>query len=332
MWYPNCYDYPPSVMQDKTDAVRADLASTLVRKVALTGCRAFLPSAGPACFLDPQLEHFNDRATTIFPHWEDVADDFAASSPGVEVIRLAASDRLVVSPPRDGQAARWFPQRAPINPPDSTLAVYRERRRTEWEDYSLLSDEPVSADELTEYFRRLQRRNTRFLGDFRKDIALATSDDRWQVRLGRLAEDFVIETEETIDPSYTLEVPTAILRAIVDGRVGWEEALLSMRLRLRRDPDVFDLTFMSLLRYGHEPAQTRQMVRERENTETIVVAGLRVQRWCPHAGEDLHLAIVSDCVIECPRHHWKWDIDSGRCIDGGDLPLRVERIDRPAGA
>ena len=83
MWYPNCYSYPPEVMQAKTDAVRADIAATLVRKVEITGAKAYLPSAGPPCFLDPALERFNDRTTTIFPHWEDVGAQVERDCPDV---------------------------------------------------------------------------------------------------------------------------------------------------------------------------------------------------------------------------------------------------------
>ena len=107
-----------------------------------------------------------------------------------------------------------------------------------------------------------------------------------------------------MDRRLTILVPRyrskAILRAVLAGEVGWEEALLSMRLTLHRTPDVFDLTLTSLLRYGNHPAQTMQLVREREKTETIERDGLRMERWCPHAGEDLTFATVCDGVLECP--------------------------------
>jgi UDP-MurNAc hydroxylase len=108
--------------------------------------------------------------------------------------------------------------------------------------------------------------------------------------------------------------------------------LLSMRLTLHRSPDVFDLTLMSLLRYGNHPAQTMQIVRERENSETIDRDGMRMQRFCPHAGEDLTYATIYDDVIECPRHHWKWDARTGECLDGGTIPLRVAQLESGATA
>jgi UDP-MurNAc hydroxylase len=325
MWYPNCYAYPPATMAQKVAAVRAGLMETLLAKVRLTGARAYLPSAGPACFLDPELASFNDRDTTIFPVWENVSAEFTAACPEVQVLRLAPGDVL------DQVAAGSLPRVVaggcdPLpSDPDDYLARYSERRAQEWQAYHTAPAQPVTAPEVEEYFRRLQQWNTRFLRDYRKDIRLVADGAHWGIRLGTLAEQFVFE-DEPVDAGYTLNVPPRVLRAVLDGRTGWEEALLSMRLTLHRSPDVFDLTLMSLLRYGNHPAQTMQLVRERENAETIERDGLRMQRFCPHAGEDLTYATICRDVIECPRHHWKWDARTGECLDGGTVPLRVSAL------
>jgi UDP-MurNAc hydroxylase len=154
-------------------------------------------------------------------------------------------------------------------------------------------------------------------------VRLVADGQVWQVHLGELAADYVIEGEEPYDADYVLLMAPRVLRAILDGRVGWEEALLSMRVRLRRNPDVFDSRFMGLLRYGNEPAQTLQMARENRCDETIERAGMALQRYCPHAGEDLTHATICNGVVECPRHHWKWDARTGECIEGGNLKLRI---------
>ena len=72
MWYPHCYDYPPDVMREKANAIKQGLLETLYQKVRLTGAKTYIPSAGPACFLDPVLEPYSDRPATIFrcgPTW-----------------------------------------------------------------------------------------------------------------------------------------------------------------------------------------------------------------------------------------------------------------------
>jgi UDP-MurNAc hydroxylase len=325
MWYPNCYDYPPQVMSAKVTSVCDDLMDTLGRKVRITGAKWYLPSAGPACFLDPELAEFNDRDTTIFPLWEQKAAEFAAACPDVQVLRIGPGDEIGTDPMSVTSALGGSRL-------DEDIAAYRTRRKDEWQRFHTGQEPTVAMSEIEAYFGTLQRWNKRFLGDFSKDIRLVSGMDNWHVRLGRLAEDFVIEGEEPYDPEYTLLMSPRVLRAVIDGAAGWEEALLSMRVGLHRHPDLFDLTFMSLLRYGNQPAQTMQMLRERQNTETIERDGLRLQRFCPHAGEDLSFADIRDGVIECPRHHWIWDAWSGQCVDKGTVPLRVEVLnaDDPA--
>ena len=326
MWYPNCYSYPPETMATKVAAVRDGLMDTLIRKVRLSGARGYLPSAGPPCFLDPELDRYNDRASTIFPAWGDVSAEFTAACPQTSVLEMAPGD--VLDELAAGKVPRLVTAGAAACPAEQAdyLARYRERRRGEWEAFHAMPVEPITAAEMEAYFHRIQRWNARFLRDYRKDVRLVADGVHWGIRLGRLAERFVFE-DDPADPDYTLHVPPQILRAILDEEVGWEEALLSMRLTLHRTPDVFDLTLMSLLRYGNHPAQTMQLVRERENTETIDRDGLRMQRFCPHAGEDLTHATVCNGVVECPRHHWKWDASTGECLDGGTIPLRVEALE-----
>jgi UDP-MurNAc hydroxylase len=317
MWYPNCYDYPPCVMRQKVASVRDGLVKTLLSKVRATGAKAYLPSAGPPIFLDPELEQFTHRDETIFPLWSDMAPDFAAACPGVPVVALEPGDRVLVG---DGLAVEPYTGERP----DSSLEAYRARRKDEWQAYHDAEARPVSFEELAAYFKKLQKRNRHLLHDFSKTLRVTADGRNWDVRLGQLAEDHEIEGEEPYPVDYTLEVATRVLRAIVDGKTGWEEALLSMRVHLRRDPDVFDSRLMGLLRYGNEPAQTLHMTREMASTETIERDGLRMQRFCPHGSEDLTYATICNGVIECPRHHWRWDVRSGECIEGGTLKLRVQ--------
>ena len=125
MWYPNCYAYPPEVMAQKVASVRASLMETLVLKVQLTGAQTYLPSAGPPCFLDPALAAYNDRAGTIFPTWDDIADEFAAACPSTRVLhragRRAGSDCRTSAAP--GEEAAQI--RAP--PTEEVPGRYRAR-------------------------------------------------------------------------------------------------------------------------------------------------------------------------------------------------------------
>lgn len=315
MWYPNCYDYSPDVMQQKVTRVRADLMDTLIRKCRQTQAKAYIPSAGPACFLDPALMQFNDRGKTIFPIWADVKEEFVASCPEISVLALGPGDEVAIP----SLAVSYNKS----SDQSTDLAAYSKARRTEWREFYVGDEPEVSSSDITAYFGRLQNRNEHLAKDLQKYIRLIADNQSWGVQLGKMAEDFVIEGEDPYPPEYLLITPPRVLRAILDGQTGWEEALLSMRIRLHRMPDVFDSRFMGLLRYGNEPVQTLQMAREGQQCEMIEKDGFRLQRFCPHAGEDLTNAIICGDIIECPRHHWKWDVKTGACLEGGSLPIQI---------
>jgi UDP-MurNAc hydroxylase len=315
MWYPNCYEYRPEIMQQKVARVRADLMDTLIRKCNTTQAKAYIPSAGPACYLDPALMHFNDRKSTIFPLWEDVAEHFAVACPDTSVLELQPGDTLDLP----GSSVT----RCHGSGESMDLARYSDCRSSEWGEFYAGDEPEIDGDEINAYFGRLQRRNDHLMKDLHKYFRVISDDRSWGVHLGEMAEEFVIEGEDPYPPEYVLIVSPRVLRAVLDRRIGWEEALLSLRVRLRRIPDVFDSRFMGLLRYGNEPVQTRQMAWEAGRFEMIEKDGLRLPRFCPHAGEDLTNATICGDVIECPRHHWKWDIRTGTCLEGGSLPLRI---------
>ena len=320
MWYPNCYDYPAAEMQQKTAKVRNDLLATLFRKCKSLHASCYIPSAGPVCFLDPVLQRFNDREKTIFPQWEDVEAEFQAACPEVEALRMLPGDRLVIA------NGRKTIQRFAGPRPDSSIDEYANRRTPDWQEYYRGPEPVIQHEEVESYFEELQFNNYQLAENVSKRVRLVTETHAWDIQLGKLAEACSVDSEEPLPPEYTLEMQARLLRRILDGETGWEEALLSMRLKLRRDPDVFDSRFMGLLRYGNQPAQTLQMLREARSQETIERDGFRLQRYCPHAGEDLSEAILCDGVLECPRHHWRWDVRTGKCLEGGSIPLRIERV------
>lgn len=82
---------------------------------------------------------------------------------------------------------------------------------------------------------------------------------------------------------------------------------------------------MGLLTFGDRPVQTLTMAKQEAPEELITRDGVTFQRWCPHAGEDLTYATITDGKITCPRHNWCWDAETGECLDKGDIPLRIDR-------
>ncbi len=67
-WHPTCYDYPREVYGQISEKKSLSKFETVARAIETLRPRVFLPSAGPACFLDPMLLHLNFEPVNIFPH------------------------------------------------------------------------------------------------------------------------------------------------------------------------------------------------------------------------------------------------------------------------
>ncbi|MGH8631309.1 MAG: Rieske (2Fe-2S) protein, partial [Burkholderiales bacterium] len=42
---------------------------------------------------------------------------------------------------------------------------------------------------------------------------------------------------------------------------------------------------------------------------------------CPHQVTNIPELAVAGETLTCPRHHWKFDLRTGECIENGDRPL-----------
>jgi UDP-MurNAc hydroxylase len=103
-----------------------------------------------------------------------------------------------------------------------------------------------------------------------------------------------------------------------------------MRFSARCNPDVYNWPLFAVLRYGADRAliaEVERTMRKGADETTIVMDGdrpCRVQRFCPHAGEDLTHGRVVNGKLICPRHGWTFDLRAqGTCIAGGNLAIRV---------
>lgn len=43
---------------------------------------------------------------------------------------------------------------------------------------------------------------------------------------------------------------------------------------------------------------------------------------CPHQVTNIPELALAEHILTCPKHHWKFDITTGECIENGDRPLR----------
>jgi len=44
---------------------------------------------------------------------------------------------------------------------------------------------------------------------------------------------------------------------------------------------------------------------------------------CPHQGSPLHSGVIKDGYVSCPRHGYRFDLKSGKCLDNPAYTLKI---------
>ena len=101
----------------------------------------------------------------------------------------------------------------------------------------------------------------------------------------------------------------------------WEDIYLSLRARVKREPDVFN-TFINIFLCS-DPSSIRAGFTTTMDIkdERIVIVNhvdgknYEINRYCPHNGADLKNAkIDNNGNLICPRHSWSFNLENkGKC-------------------
>ena len=337
-WHPICYEYPPQVRQRIESQKRIGKFRAVMRLVRATQPDLAVPFAGPACFLDPELRRFNAsmRAPGIFPDPEQAADWLAEHLPGQRWACFRPGDRLDLASGEvlaDPVSARFSYT--------EELAGYLDAYATDRAD--AIADVHASVDaagpELSDLFRahftRLATLSPYFLTRIGMTVRFEVTGPHggsWDVRMDSngLTVDLTGAAES---PEYTFTVASHWLGAVLSGKIAWEDLLLSLRLTARRNPDRYNDYLIGLLKHANAPALEAIEAYEtgRDTAERIVVdAGERryeIERYCPHAGEDLAVgAVVQSGQLHCLAHNFVFDLDTGECLNARCEPLLTNRL------
>lgn len=342
IWYPIAYDFPPADMERRARSKRVDEMERAQRYVEAVDAAHVFPCAGPPCFLDTALFALNDvdrDPTNIFPDQSVFIDRLVSHGidrahlvvPG-SVVDLEAGTCQVTHPGSESDAtvtARMFDHKR----------VYLDQYRQDWADW--LDTERASwsrpghdlVRELATWFEPLLVEAPILSAGIAGNVVIDVGDVTANVCIDFVDSQVRVWANEPY--VYKLDVDRALVETLIDDHVeDWVNSLLlSCRFTAHRDGpfNEFILTFFKAL----SPARMAYVeqclgsVRARSD-EFIDVDGWRVERWCPHRQADLsRFGEISDGVLTCSLHHWRFDLETGRCLTSDDRHLRCGRVTPP---
>ncbi|MBD2898268.1 putative Rieske 2Fe-2S iron-sulfur protein [Actinomadura sp. RB99] len=339
-WHPICYEYPAEEMAKVSMDKRVSKLRAAQRLVRQTQPELAVPFAGPPCFLDGEVDHLN---------WVLGQRDGAFCDPEVSAEWLREHlprQRWECFKPGDtvdldtGGIVR-DPVSAEFSFADDERPAYLKQYAEDRKELieGVLAEYPEPGPDLfarfTAHFEHLGSLSDYFL----RQIAMLVRFEITGPNGGVWDVDFspegltVGEASPDARPHYRITTAGRWLDSVLTGRMAWEDLLISFRLSLYRDPDVYNDYLVGLLKHANAPALNAVEAYEtgRDESERITVewAGgcYDIPRYCPHAGEDLSVgAVIRDGQVHCLAHNFAFDLATGSCVNARAANLTSRRV------
>jgi UDP-MurNAc hydroxylase len=334
-WYPICYDYS----KEKRDRLCREKRTAKLHYVAK--CLELLepleaaPFAGPSAFLDPQLFMHNAQMEDgIFPDQQRVVDWLARRGYANSVVLLPgdAWDLDARTKERDPRwtgfsfADRW-----------SYLEAYAERRAPNVRAVLDRYPEPRESlwDQFQMYFEHLLSMSSYFNDKIGMRVGFhiyGSGGGDWAVDF-RAGSERVIRDAQACSHEYCFA--SKWLPSLIDGSTPWEDFFLSLRFKSHREPDLYNDHLLGLLKFAEPTAldAVESFERSLDFDERITLHSndrtYSVSRYCPHAGNDLLGTgeVLPGGILRCLAHHYEFDLETGRCLNGMASRLDVEPVE-----
>lgn len=334
-WYPICYDYPLEQRQALSQRKRTAKFNYVTRIINVLEPTTVIPFAGPPCFLDSELAPLNaEMEAGIFPDLQQVTDWLMGQGFKNTVLLLPGDSWDITTESKQADPT-WegfsFTNRQPY------LETYAQRRATQIA--AVIERYPEPTQSLWQSFQNYFQRLLHLSPYFNQKIDMRVGFDILGAGGGQWAVDFRSNSQGVFDQigdcHYKYQFASRWLLPLLNGTLPWEDFFLSLRFHACRNPDLYNDHLLGLLKFAHpaalEAVETYESAMASAERIAIHLEGRNylVQRHCPHAGVDLLEAgeVLPGGILRCLGHHYEFDLNTGKCLNGNCRSLATQRIE-----
>lgn len=337
IWYPMVYDMPARAKEAFGIQKRQRQMDRCRQYISQVGATWVIPSAGPPCFLDPELRALNDDRgdpANIFPDQVVFLDQMRSHGHEGGLLLIPGSTA-------DFTGSQLKSVTHPL-PQDEVQAIFTTGKTAYIADYAdrmapVLAAEkarwaPAEGESLLEPLRA------------RFEPIMSQSDQicdgiGYPVELRLGAENVVLDfpkraVREPIPGEkfrYGFAIAPELVRTVLrDGEPDWVNTIfLSARFKAWRvgGYNEYLYTFFKCLTDERIVYADGWFAEAHDDTASIELEGYLMQRRCPHLKADLSkFGVVEDSTLTCNLHGWQWNLKNGRCLTSKGHELRSERL------
>ena len=342
IWFPMVYEISDQAKQKFGADKRERQYDRSLRYIEELEARFVFPTAGPPCFLDPDLFSLNDVADEPWNIFPDQAKYLAYLKDHGHT-----EGRLLLP----GSVASLHQDDCPVTHPYDPVTIFgsneaktvylldmQQRRMPEVEALRATWAHPeidVLAS-LKEWFTPLLAESTRIAAGIDGGVQIICEDavrGDIDVLINFIGREVRAYDGEKVRYRFRTQ-RSYVEQLIADHEIDWSNSLfLSCRFSAHRIGPFNEFVYVFFKCLSEERLQYAEgwftEKDDTEATETITLGDHDVQRRCPHLKADLsRFARIEDDILTCQMHGWKRRLSDGKCLTSVGHDLRCA----PAGA
>ena len=247
-WHPHCFIYPREHEEKITSLKKRQKFASLLKSINEIKCDYFIPSAGPATFLDPVLEQISLKKNTIFCDHKELFDYVKKKKIKAKIVNLLPGMKFNSIKPTKKMKKDKYASIYLTRSKKKYLDWYRKKINI---DFSKVNKASNTKSSIFLKLKQVLRNRLKIISKFKNidgkfNIGLLNYEYVYKIDLKKKTIKKIIKPKNT-ETQYTVLYNENEILKLLNNEMSWEEVSLTFRSKIIRNPDNFNINIIAML-------------------------------------------------------------------------------------
>lgn len=330
-WHPHCFDYPKKQEEKITSLKKRQKFQSLLKSINELKCDYFIPSAGPAIFLDPVLEKISLKKNSIFCDHKELNDYIKKKLIKGKIINLLPGMKFNSIKPSNNIKKDEFAIIYLTKSKKEYLYWYRKKVNI---NFNIVNKIPKKTSVIFSKLKQVLTNRLRIISKFKNidgefNVGILNYEYVYKIDLKKKTIKKFIKPKNT-ESQYTIFYNENEIWRLLNNQMSWEEVSLTFRSKIIRNPDNFNINILAML-FGSDHDLLNIDKKKKIKKERMIIEFVNqkysIDRFCPHQGADLKYGYYEKGYWVCPRHGWNFCLkDRGKSTNNLNYSINAKKI------